>query len=104
MLVSTVENVDLGTVKLGQPYRFKYKLINNGDKVVKIENVVLGCGSCTEVEPIMPYIGVGGSTDVQVTFTPNSTGINNKRISVNYLNGTNLEEPLILKFSALVNQ
>lgn len=103
MLVANQQELDLGRLKFGQPYSFKYVLTNKSDSEVKITKLVVGCASCTKAYTETPIVRAGGSTEVNATFTPGSTGPANKNISVAYTTGGHPSAALILKFRAIVD-
>lgn len=103
MLIANKEELDLGTLKFGVPYSFKYVLTNNSEESITITKLILGCNSCTKAYCERSVVGPHESTDINVTFTPGSTGMNLKKISVQYTSGGKLMRGLELKFKAKIN-
>lgn len=93
----------LGNLKFGKPHKFEYIITNSGEKTIVVTKLVLGCNSCTEASLVKQVLGVGQSTDLQVTFTPGATGLNSKNIIVQYSEGEKAEH-LNLTFKAIVTK
>jgi hypothetical protein len=73
---------DFGTVKEGQKVSYTYKIKNNGQAPLIIQNAQPSCG-CTVPEWSREPIPVGGSGFVKAEFDTNGkSGINNKTITV----------------------
>lgn len=75
---------DLGRIKFGKPYSFKYILKNNGTKEVKINTLTVGCTSCTKASAAANKLGPTEETTINVVFTPGTLGKNRKSINVAY--------------------
>lgn len=103
MLTTNQKELDLGHVKFGQPYNFKFTLKNSSKQEVHITKLVVGCQSCTTAYTNKPNVAPGETTDINVTFTPGSTGPNIKNISVNYTTGGHPSPSESLKFRAIVD-
>lgn len=99
MLVAKNQEIDLGNLRFGVPHKFDFELINKSVKEINITKIILGCHACTQAELLKNKIGPNEETTIKVIFTPGSTGVNNKSISVIY--GTTV---LKLKFKAIVNK
>ncbi len=104
MLQAANNDVNLGEVKMEKEYKFKYIVTNISQKAVQINKLTLSCGSCTKASTDKTLLAPNQSTVVSIVFTPNSTGINKKRISIDYTTGTAHSDPYILSFSATVKQ
>lgn len=101
MLTPDQQDKDLGTLKFGSPYIFTYNLTNASDKPANIVKLSVGCSSCTTVRIDKQTINPGERGVLTATFTPGSTGINLKNISLAYnINGIPMN--LVLKFKANV--
>ena len=99
MLVAKKQEIDLGTLPFGKPHSFNFEVTNTGKEDITITKVVLGCSACTQADIENHFLKPKDSTNVKVIFTPGSTGINNKSISLGY--GSTV---LKLKFKAIVNK
>jgi hypothetical protein len=93
----------LGNLKFGEPHNFKYIITNSGDKTVVITKIVLGCNSCTKASIVKQVLGHNQDTELDVIYTPGSTGITSKDIIVQYNNGDKAEH-LNLKFKAQIDK
>jgi len=98
MLVAKNQEINLGNLKYGVPHKFSFILTNEGSTDILINSVQVGCSSCTTASLTSSKIKPKEETKVNVVFTPGSTGINNKSISVLYNKSV-----LKLKFKAVVN-
>lgn len=104
MLNVNQHDINLGTLKFGVPHHFKYIITNNYNKKVIIDRLVLGCKSCTVATIEKNIIEPNESTNINVVFTPGSTGINTKKISIVYQTEDNiLKSPVDITFKAIVN-
>lgn len=101
MLVVDVQEKDLGNLKFGKPHNFNYIITNSGDTIITVTKLLLGCQSCTTASISKQVIGVGQSSSIDVTFTPGSTGIQNKSLIVQYTDSFT-QDQLSLKFKAIV--
>jgi hypothetical protein len=73
---------DFGTVNEGQKVTYTYKIKNNGEAPLIIQNAAPSCG-CTVPDWSKEPIPVGGSGFVKAEFDTNGkTGIQNKTITV----------------------
>lgn len=91
MLVANQQNINLGTIQQGKPYSFRYEITNTSNDKLAITNIVVGCGSCTTASSPVSELEPGAKTDVNVIFTPASTGLQVKKITINYGVHQNLE-------------
>lgn len=97
MLKSNPSTIPLGTLRIGSSNSFKYKITNDSDKPVKINTIQVGCGSCTTAYADAQSIPAGETTELNVNFKPNSTGMQVKTVRIFYDGGS-----LEVKFSATV--
>ncbi len=103
MLQPNQEQLDLGTLKFGVPHNFTYTLTNTSDKVVNIDKVHVGCASCTTVSLNKTKASPGEDILINGVFTPGSTGINMKNVSIDYIiNDIPLHLPLKFKANVIV--
>jgi hypothetical protein len=103
MLTVDEQEKFLGNLKFGVPHNFKYIITNSGDKTIVVTKLVLGCNSCTKASVVKQVIGVGETSQVDVTYTPGATGISTKQLIVQYTNGVNPDH-LLLKFKAHITK
>ena len=103
MLVPDNKEMHLGNLKFGQPYNFKYSLKNTSAEEVKITKLIVGCSSCTTANTSNSIVAPGESTDINVTFTPGSTGATTKAVNVSYTVGGKPAPAFALKFKAVVD-
>lgn len=105
MLKVNQQEIKLGTVKLKQDTKFKFVLTNTSEAPVAIAKIVLGCQACTRASVAKVLLASNESVDLNVVFTPNSTGLAAKEITVRAVTpeGKPLE-PLSLKFTAQVKE
>lgn len=103
MLSVNQHDINLGTLKFGVPHHFKYVITNNYTKDVIINRLVLGCKSCTVATIEKNTIKPGESTNINVVFTPGSTGINSKKISVAHQVDGVFMPSFDVTFKAMVN-
>lgn len=83
MLVANQQTIELGSLQISQPHKFSYILKNTSDsKTVKIKKLTVGCGSCTQASTTKTEVSPGESAKIEVVFTPNSTGLQSKTITV----------------------
>jgi hypothetical protein len=100
MLQPNQHLISLGDLKYGQPYSFKYSLKNASEQPITVNRVMVGCGSCTTANIHKLSISPGEETDLDVVFTPGSTGIQRKGITIQY----NDTDSVVLNFTASVNE
>jgi hypothetical protein len=104
MLEANQPELQLGTLQYGVAYPFEYTIKNTSDSAdINIVKLVVGCGSCTKAEMQVNKLKPGEQAKINVVFTPGSTGLQNKNISVAYNMHGNAMPALILKFRATVN-
>lgn len=99
MLTAKEQEIDLGTLPFGKPKVFSYELTNKGNETVRITKISVGCHACTKAEMPKPIVEPGETVLLNVTFTPGSTGVNRKAVSLQY--GKTV---LKLKFKSIVNK
>lgn len=104
MLVANNEEINLGNLPFGRGFNFKYVITNSGDKVINLKTITVGCGSCTKAYANKNVLAAGESGEIFVTFTPGSTGIQTKQITVTYTFGDIKPTNLVLKFKAMVDK
>jgi len=92
--IDTVKN--LGKVKKGKSYSFKFTLKNNSENTITIDRIAVGCGSCTKASTSKMKISPGDISDINVVFTPGSTGSQQKFVDVQW----NKDNILKLVFTA----
>lgn len=100
MLEPNQHVISLGDLKYGQPYSFKYSLKNTSENPVTVNKVMVGCGSCTNANLQKSVISPGEEADLNVIFTPGSTGLQQKAITIQYDD----IQSIMLKFTATVNE
>jgi len=93
---------NLGDIKINQPIQFQNTLKNDTDKVITITNVTPACGSCTTSRVEKSILLPNDSTQIISTFTPSSTGYNNKNVTIYFKNDNNTASSITLYFSANV--
>lgn len=103
MLTAFKEEINLGNIRFGQPYDFVYEVENDSNEEIRVQKVVLSCGSCTKASINKQKIEPKGSAMVNATFTPGSTGVQSKKISVVYKDSQEQQKTLDLKFKATVS-
>ena len=96
MLVAVDTVKDLGKVKKGSPYSFQFALRNNGQNEVIIDRISVGCGFCTKASTSKVKLGPGDTSNIDVIFTPGSTGTQQKFVNVQW----NRDNLLKLTFTA----
>jgi hypothetical protein len=84
MLTANTTEINLGSVRFGVPYNFKFILTNSGSKPITITRLIKSCGSCTEASIDKSYVPPGDRSVVTAIFTPGSTGIQMKSLTVEY--------------------
>jgi len=102
MLIANQQEIYLGDLKFGSPYSFKFIVKNASSQPIKINKLVVGCGSCTTAATTKSNLLPGETSNIDVTFTPGSTGAQSKNVSVDYSEGDAHMPALILKFRAQV--
>ena len=100
MLEPNQHVISLGDLKYGQPYSFKYSIKNTSENPINVNRVMVGCGSCTTANLQKSLISPGEEADIDVVFTPRSTGLQQKVITVQYDDN----QSMMLKFTATVNE
>lgn len=103
MLTSINPIKNLGTLEFGKTHKFTFPIKNESNKTLEIKKIVVGCTSCTNASLPYPILKSGESRNVDVEFTPGSTGLQNKSLSLFYFfEGEDKEENITLKFTASV--
>lgn len=100
MLTATEPTKNLGSLKFGSPYDFQYEIVNSTDKMIQVDKVIVGCGSCTTASLHNKFIKPGDSAVLKATFTPGSTGNQLKTIQIKQKDGPVLK----LEFTADVHK
>lgn len=96
MLELSTNNFAFGQIRINNPVSVTVQLINNTDKDIEISSIKRGCGSCTQafMENGVTKVKAHSKEPLKVVFTPNSTGINRKSVTIN--------GSLIFSFNAVV--
>jgi hypothetical protein len=79
---SQQKEFDFGTIEQGQIAKHNFMLVNNGDDILKINDVHASCG-CTAAKPDKNELAPGESTNIQVEF--NSAGRMGKQEKMIYV-------------------
>lgn len=87
MLIATEPTKNLGSIKFGKPHSFDITLINKSDKPTNINNVSVGCSSCTTAKIDKMNLEPKDTTIMHVTFTPGRAGKHKKYVSISYNTG-----------------
>lgn len=99
---------DLGELKLGQMVLIPLNVTDLNNKTFSI---TLGCGSCTSfIQTEIENYSSSGNThfltnkgDVfNLTFTPNSLGLNSKTATIHYKDNSNADKTVSLQWFATV--
>lgn len=97
--------VILGSLKYGVKYTFQVELKNTTNELIHINKLYVGCHACTTVDTPKPLVYPNDTTTINIHFTPGSTGVQSKQVSVAYSSDTNKVFPdLHIKFKAFVNE
>ena len=96
MLTTQEPTKNLGRLKYGKATGFLFNILNASQTDAEITKIVVGCGSCTKASTLKTKLGPNESTDINVVFTPGSTGAQKKHITVRY----NADSVLTLEFTA----
>lgn len=99
MLITKEPSRSLGKLKYGKPTNFLFQVQNQGTSPIKIDKLVVGCGSCTKAKIQKTLLQPEETVNVDVTFTPGSTGLQTKHITIRY----DETEVLKLEFTADVH-
>jgi hypothetical protein len=83
MLTLSEYQRDLGKIRIHQPKSFTINIINPTDHDIEITEIRRGCGKCTQARVDSTIVKANSFVPLHVTFTPDSTGINRKSISIN---------------------
>lgn len=95
--------IRLGEVKLNYPTVFNVIVTNRGSEDIKIYEIFAGCQSCTTVSITKPLVGANDNTNVNIVFTPKTTGVHDKTVTLKYKLG-NEEARTIINFTATVSE
>ena len=88
----------------GKKYTFNVPLKNVSDKVINVNKVYVGCTACTTASVKEKTVKPNESVDLEINFTPGSTGVQNKQVSVVYSTEDFKTFPdLQIKFKGVVN-
>lgn len=102
MLVIDEKTKNLGTIKYGVPQSFTYKVTNGYHEPVKIQKLIIGCTSCTKAQIDKWDLEREDTATISAVFTPGSTGLQNKKITLLYTVG-DIESTVELLIKAQVN-
>lgn len=103
MITSNQQVLDLGVLHFGRTYKFKFHLKNEYSHPIKIDKAYGGCSACTTVHIEKTNIESGESFDVNVSFTPGSTGMQSKNVYISYSHNLVPFPDLQLKFKGMVD-
>jgi hypothetical protein len=103
MIKAKNNDINLGDLKFGKPYKFNFVITNTGTEVYFISNVSVGCSACTFASLEKQTITPGENMNVNVEFVPGSRGINRKTITLTYEDISGKTDTLSLIFRATVN-
>ncbi len=95
--------IRLGPLKYGNTYKFSYVITNTYNSEVELK-LIMGCKSCTSATIKKNPLPKGEETQIEVQFTPGSTGEQLKTITVVIMTGTVRRPDLVLKFKGMVNE
>lgn len=83
-MLQAVETIkELGALKFGRPHRFNFLVENKGERPVEFK-LQVGCTSCTKASTTSNIINPASQMPINVVFTPGSTGLQKKNLSVVY--------------------
>ena len=91
MLVTKESIKELNRIKYGKPVSFTYRVKNETGTPLEINKLIVGCGSCTKATTNKTNLAPDEEIDINVVFTPGSTGPQKKHVTVRY------NEDMILK-------
>lgn len=100
MLIALEPTKDLGSLKYGKAKPFTFEVKNPSQKPIRVDKVLVGCGSCTTAHLTSDIINPGSTVTLNAVFTPGSIGKQNKYIQLKYWGG----EVLKLEFTADVHE
>lgn len=98
MLTVDKTTIDLGTLKYGKTYTFKYMVTNNSPKNMVINKLQTSCSSCTKAT-MSKLLKENQTTEMKVTYTPGSVGNQLKWVDIIY----DSDQHLRVEFKAIVN-
>jgi hypothetical protein len=104
MLKALQQEIQLGTMKKGDTKNFHFTVKNMAQERIKINAITVGCGPCTKASTSTTDLQPQGTSVIDVSFTPNSTGMQSKNVSIDYSEGGAHMPALVLKFRASVNE
>lgn len=102
MLAANQQTISLGELKISVPHSFKYEILNTTELPISINQIRLGCGSCTKAAMNRSILTPGDSATLDVIFTPGATGLNTKNIMIDYEEGGVKMSEFVLNFKANV--
>lgn len=98
MLTVKTNPINLGDVKFGVKNTFVFNLKNTSNKTIIINKLLVGCTSCTKASTSLFILDPGTETNIDVEYTPGSTGRTSKYVYVTY----DTDKELKLEFKANV--
>lgn len=102
MLTINTQKLELGNIKYGAPHSFTFNMKNTSTSEIRITKLSVGCTSCTVASTQDSILSPNQEGVIDVIYTPGSTGITPKNISVNYTEGGSVMPAINLKFIANV--
>lgn len=103
MLKPTEPIIDLGQVKFGQEYKFKFELTNTYDKPANILKLMAGCSSCTKAVASQSVVSPKEKMFIDVVFKPGAMGLTSKFVDVVHSVNGELKPAEKLRFKAVVS-
>lgn len=83
MLKLSENQRDLGRIRIHQPKSFTINIVNPTDHDIEVTDIRRGCGKCTQARIDTNVVKANSSIPLHITFTPDSTGINRKSVTIN---------------------
>lgn len=103
MLKVNQQEQHLGMITFGETKTFTYRVTNKYDVDVELIRISKSCNSCTEASFDTSYLKPNETAIITVNFTPGSTGIQSKSLTLIYKTGQNTTS-IGLEFKAMVNE
>ena len=100
MITVNVNPKELGSLVIAKPHTFEYGLTSAINPAI-ITHIKAGCGSCTLASMNASTIAPNSTEVIKITFTPNSLGLQTKRVTVTYT-VLGISQELNLEFTATV--